>query len=155
MKNNKKTLIIALAIPLLVGGLAALLSGGMDSFSALNKPPLSPPGWLFPIVWTILYLAMGFASYLVATANAPTYKKNSALLVYAAQLIFNFFWPIIFFAWEAYLVAFIWLVILWLLILITIIRFYAVSKPAAYLMVPYLLWVTFAGYLNLAIYLLN
>ncbi|MBQ3047407.1 MAG: tryptophan-rich sensory protein, partial [Clostridia bacterium] len=68
MKNNKKTLIIALAIPLLVGGLAALLSGGMDSFSALNKPPLSPPGWLFPSVWTILYLAMGFASYLVATA---------------------------------------------------------------------------------------
>lgn len=155
MKNNKKTLIIALAIPLLVGGLAALLSGGMDSFSALNKPPLSPPGWLFPVVWTILYLAMGFASYLVATANAPTYKKNSALLAYAAQLIFNFFWPIIFFAWEAYLVAFIWLVVLWVLILITILRFYAVSKPAAYLMVPYLLWVTFAGYLNLAIYLLN
>ena len=155
MKNNKKTLIIALAIPLLVGGLAALLSGGMDSFSTLNKPPLSPPGWLFPVVWTILYLAMGFASYLVATANAPTYKKNSALLAYAAQLIFNFFWPIIFFAWEAYLVAFIWLVVLWVLILITILRFYAVSKPAAYLMVPYLLWVTFAGYLNLAIYLLN
>lgn len=155
MKNNKKTLIIALAIPLLVGGLAALLSGGMDSFSALNKPPLSPPGWLFPVVWTILYLAMGFASYLVVTANAPTYKKNSALLAYAAQLFFNFFWPIIFFAWEAYLVAFIWLVILWVLILITIVRFYAVSKPAAYLMVPYLLWVTFAGYLNLAIYLLN
>lgn len=155
MKINKKHLIIALLIPLLVGGLSALLSGGMENFGTLNKPPLSPPGWLFPVVWSILYLMMGFASYLVYKSKAPTYQKNSALIAYGIQLFFNFFWSIIFFAWEKYLLAFIWLVLLWIFILITIIKFFAISKPAAYLMIPYLLWVTFAGYLNLGIFLLN
>ncbi len=150
-----KNLIIMLVIPLLVGGLSALLAGGMGDFEALEKPPLSPPGWLFPVVWTILYLMMGLASYLVATANAPTYKKNSALLVYGVQLFFNFMWSIIFFRFEAYLFAFIWLVIMWVLILITIVRFYEVRKSAGLLLLPYFFWVTFAGYLNIGIYILN
>ena len=155
LRKSIKQLIIALVIPLLAGGLSALIAGGMDSFKNLEKPPLSPPGWLFPVAWTILYLLMGFASYLVYTANAPTYKKNSALLFYCLQLFFNFMWSIIFFRFEAYLFAFIWLVILWLLIIITTVRFYETRKLAGILMVPYLLWVTFAGYLNLGIYILN
>ncbi len=155
MRKNIKTLIICLAIPLIVGGLSALLSGGMDNFDTLIKPPLSPPGWLFPVVWTILYLMMGFASFLVYTANAPTYKKNSALLVYGIQLFFNFLWSIIFFRFEAYLFAFIWLVVMWVLILITLVRFWEIRKSAGYLLIPYFIWVAFAGYLNIAIYILN
>ncbi len=155
VRKSVKNLIIALLIPVLTGALSALLSGGMSNFSDLRKPPLSPPGWLFPVVWTILYLMMGFASYLVYTAKAPTYKKNSALLFYGIQLFFNFFWSIFFFRFEAYLFSFIWLIALWLLIIITLVKFYGVRKSAGLLLIPYLLWVTFAAYLNFAIYLLN
>ncbi len=155
MRKSVKNLIIALVIPLVVGGLSALLSGGMENFSSINKPPLSPPGWLFPIVWTILYLMMGLASYLIFNAKAPTYKKNSALLFYGMQLFFNFFWSIFFFRFEAYLFAFLWLLVMWMLIIITTIKFLSVRKSAGILLLPYLFWVTFAAYLNLSIYLLN
>lgn len=152
-----KKLITCIAIPLAVGSFSALLSqNGMETFDTINKPPLSPPGWLFPIVWTILYTLMGIASYLVLTAEqASQQSKDRALLVYGLQLAFNFGWSLIFFNLEAYLFAFIWLVVLWLLILKTISLFGQISKTAGYLMIPYLLWVTFAGYLNLAIYFLN
>lgn len=153
MKIQWKKLIPCLLIPLAVGGLSAFLTrNAMDSFKMLAKPPLSPPGWLFPVVWTILYLLMGFASYLVITSG-----KASALgiFAYGAQLIFNFFWPIFFFNREVYLFSFIWLVIMWLLILATTILFYRSTKPAGYLLIPYLLWVAFAGYLNFGVYLLN
>ena len=153
MKIQFKKLIFCIAIPLAVGGISALLtSNTMETFSTINKPPLSPPAWLFPVVWTILYVLMGIASYLVLTSEKP---NRDALTTYAIQLAFNFFWSIIFFNFELYLLAFIWLVLLWLLIIKTTKQFYEISKPAGYLMVPYLLWVTFAGYSNLAIYLLN
>lgn len=127
----------------------------MEAFQALDQPPLSPPGWLFPVVWTILYLLMGIAAGLVAVSDAKGTYIDTALIVYYLQLAVNFFWPIFFFRLEWLLFSFFWLVLLWLLILLTIKLFYRVSKPAAYLMIPYLLWVTFAGYLNLSIYLLN
>ncbi|MDE7445775.1 MAG: tryptophan-rich sensory protein [Lachnospiraceae bacterium] len=153
MKIQWKNLITCLAIPLAVGSLSALLTqNSMETFNSITKPGLAPPGWLFPVVWTILYILMGIASYLVLTSGKP---NNYALTVYGIQLVFNFFWSIIFFNLELYLFAFIWLVLLWLLILKTTLLFYQISKPAGYLMVPYLLWVTFAGYLNLSIYLLN
>lgn len=155
MKTERKQLLTALAIPLLIGGLSALLTGGMGGFKILNKPPISPPGWLFPVVWTILYLAMGLASYLVYKSAAPQYKKNNALLFYGLQLFFNFFWSIIFFRWEMYLFAFVWLMVMWILIIITTLKFWKIDKRAGILMVPYLLWVTFAAYLNLGIYILN
>ncbi len=155
MKIEKKPLIISLLIPILTGGLSALLTGGMDSFKTLQKPPLSPPGWIFPVVWTVLYLLMGFASYLIYAADSPQYKKNNALLFYGIQLFFNFFWSIIFFRWEMYLFAFIWLLIMWALIIVTTVKFYKISTISGILMLPYLLWVTFAAYLNLGIYLLN
>lgn len=152
MKKETKTLIYYLALPLIVGGLSALFTmGAMKNFQFLSKPPLSPPAILFPIVWTILYLLMGIASYLASR------EKNSSLAMffYIIQLFFNFLWSIIFFNFENYLFAFIWLVILWLLILITTVLFWRLNKTAGILMIPYLLWVTFAGYLNLAIYILN
>ena len=129
-----------------------LIRDGMETFQSLNKPALSPPGWLFPVVWSILYLLMGIASYLVLTSEKTS---RSALTVYGIQLVFNFFWPILFFNLGYYLFSLIWLVILWGLILVTILLFFRISRPAGYLMLPYLLWVSFAGYLNLSIYLLN
>lgn len=153
MKIQWKNLITCLVIPLAVGSLSALLTqNSMAAFNTINKPALTPPGWLFPVVWTILYILMGIASYLVLTSEKP---NEAALTVYGIQLIFNFFWSIIFFNLELYLFAFIWLVVLWLLILKTTILFYQISKLAGILMLPYLLWVTFAGYLNFSIYLLN
>lgn len=156
MKIRPITLIISIAIPLLVGGLASLLTmGSMEIFSALEQPPLSPPGWLFPIVWTVLYTLMGIACYLVIRSGGEYNKVVDALKVYGIQLLFNFLWTIIFFNLDLYYVAFAWLVVLWLIILVTIFRFYKLSRPAAYLMIPYIVWVTFAGYLNLGIAILN
>lgn len=156
MKTNKSELLRSIAIPLLVGILSSILSGGgMEVFGALNKPVLSPPGWLFPIVWTILYILMGVASYLVLQSAGDYKEIDKAAYLYAAQLIVNFFWSILFFRLEWYGISFLWLVLLWILILLTIIQFGKISKTAAYLMIPYLVWVTFAGYLNLSIWLLN
>ncbi len=156
MNAKWKTFIICIAIPLGGGILAALLTrDSMEMFAALNKPVLSPPGWLFPVVWTILYVLMGIASYLIYTSEAPERKIADALVVYGIQLIVNFFWPIFFFNMGWYLFSFWWLVLLGALILVCIAMFERISRPAAYLMVPYLLWVTFAGYLNYSIYILN
>ncbi len=155
MKLNWKKLLICLAIPLAVGGLAALLSGGMSDYGAMLKPPLSPPGWVFPIVWTILYLLMGYASYRVYTAERSTGLSGGALKLYAAQLFLNFLWPIVFFAFRWYLAAFFVLLLLWVLILLTLRAFTAIDESAGDLLIPYLLWVTFAGYLNLGVYFLN
>ena len=156
MNQKLKTLIICIAIPLAVGGLSAFLTrGSMATFSQLNKPPLSPPGILFPIVWTILYTLMGIASYLVITSGKPSTQINEALLIYALQLGINFFWSIFFFNLEWYLFSFFWLVLLWIFIFRTIQLFLPISQIAAYLMLPYLAWVTFAGYLNLGIWWLN
>lgn len=156
MKIKWTELLTCLLIPLSVGAVSGIISGsGIDNFNSMVKPPLSPPAWLFPIVWTLLFILMGVASYLVLTSGEERTDVVRALVFYGVQLFFNFFWSIIFFNLEWYLAAFVWLVILWLLILITAVLFYRISKPAGYLMLPYLVWVTFAGYLNFAIYLLN
>ncbi len=156
MKSQRWTLLKCIAIPLAVGALASFLSGGgMEMFAVLKKPPLSPPGWLFPIVWTILYTLMGLASYYIYTADAPKEQKSDALTIYGYQLVVNFLWPIFFFDFQWYLFSFFWLVLLWVLIIVMIRRFSEISRLAALLCVPYLLWVTFAGYLNLGIWWLN
>ena len=156
MKEKWKQLLICIALPLIVGGISALLTrNSMDTFAALNKPLLSPPGWLFPVVWTILYVLMGVASYLVLTSEKEQWKIKQALWFYKLQLCVNFFWSIYFFILSVYLFSFIWLLLLWILIIGTTIRFYRITNWAGYLMIPYLLWVTFAGYLNYSIYLLS
>ncbi len=152
--KNKKALIICILIPIAVGGLASFLTrNSMDVYEKLIQPPLSPPSWLFPVVWTILYLLMGISSYLVFVSDS-IYRK-SALKIYGVQLAVNFFWTIIFFNLELYLFAFIWLVLLLLLILMMVLVFSRINKTSGYLQFPYLLWVLFAAYLNLGIYLLN
>lgn len=151
-----KKLLICIAIPLIIGGIAALItSNSMNLYGELIKPSINPPGYIFPIVWTILYVLMGIASYLVLTSNNSQNDIHQAITIYALQLFLNFLWPIFFFSFGWYLFSFIWLLILWVFVFITILLFYQLSKPAAYLMIPYLLWITFAGYLNLSIYLLN
>lgn len=148
--KSKSNLIIAILIPIAVGTLSALLSGGMSTFSVINKPALSPPGFLFPIVWTILYILMGISSYMIYESDSP--YKGRALEVYAIQLFFNFFWSIIFFGFHRYFLAFLWLIALIFFIIIMIYRFYRISPKAAYLQIPYLLWCLFAAYLNFMIY---
>ena len=155
MKIQWKKLLICIAVPLAVGGIAALLTmNSMETFEKINKPSLSPPGWLFPIVWTILYTLMGIASYIVLTSEKKS-RAQTALTLYGIQLAFNFMWTLIFFNTGVYWFAFVWLVALWILVTVTALLFYRISAAAGYLMIPYVLWVTFAAYLNFAIALLN
>ena len=147
--------ILCWVIPLAVGGLAALLSGGMDSYRVINQPPLSPPGWLFPIMWTILYALMGEASFRVLTSGEDSKQVKKALTAYAVQLGINFLWPLVFFGGQMYLAAFFVLIGLWIAIFVTLRRFAAIDETAGDLIIPYILWVTFAGYLNLGVFLLN
>lgn len=140
-------------MPLFVGGASYfLIRNNINIFDSITKPPLTPPRIVFPIAWTILYLLMGIASYLAL----DEFKQNKkGFIFYLAQLVFNFFWSIIFFNYQQYLFAYIWILILWALIVLTFVYFYKQNKAAGILLVPYILWVTFASYLNLAIYLLN
>ena len=149
-------LIKAIAVPLLVGILSSLLTmNSMQVFASVNKPPLSPPAILFPIVWTILYTLMGISSYLVMTSDGDKEDIQKAIRIYGFQLVVNFLWPTFFFNFQWYLFSFIWLLFLWVLVLIMILRFSTISKVAAWLNIPYLIWLTFAAYLNLGIFLLN
>lgn len=151
-----KKLIVSILIPLAVGGAAALIANGsFKDFEALNKPSLAPPAWAFPAAWTLLYILMGIAAYLVYCSEKYPGRIERALTFYAVQLFMNFCWTLIFFNLKLYLAAFIWLVLLWGTIAGTALLFRFISKPAGWLMLPYLAWVTFAGYLNLGVYILN
>ncbi len=148
--------VIGIAIPVAVGLLSALLTkDSMDIYKTIVKPLLAPPGVLFPIVWSVLYVLMGVGSTLVYNSGAGKREKRIAFIFYGLQLAANFFWSILFFNQRLFLASFILLVLLWALIIGMVVSFYKVNKTAALLQIPYLLWVTFAGYLNLAIYLLN
>lgn len=155
MKSNWKQLLLFFAIPLAVGGLAALVGGNMMQYQDLIQPPLSPPAWVFPVVWTALYLLMGYGSYRIYNATADPRQKRNALILYGVQLFFNFLWPLTFFRLGWRLTAFFLLCILWVLIFFTMRAFNAIDERASDTLLPYLLWVTFAGYLNLGVYLLN
>ncbi|MBQ7369345.1 MAG: tryptophan-rich sensory protein [Clostridia bacterium] len=152
--KKAKPYIFSILLALTVGGLSALATANnMNIYDKIKTPPLSPPGWLFPVVWTILYILMGVSAGMIFTSDSP--KKDDALFIYAVSLVLNFSWSIFFFNLLSFIVAFIILVALWLSILITIIQYYKINKVSAWLQLPYLLWVTFAGYLNLAIIFLN
>lgn len=156
MKIDKKKLITSIALPLIVGGVAGLLTRGvMQEFQGLNQPPLSPPGWVFPVVWTILYTLMGISSYIIAVSQEDKKAVSDALRIYYYQLAVNFLWPIFFFNLQWYLFAFLWLILLWILVAMMIAKFADISKVAAYLNIPYLIWLTFAAYLNLGVWWLN
>lgn len=153
MKINWKKLLLCLGIPLAVGGLSALLSGGMEDYPV--QAPLTPPGWVFGVVWTVLYLIMGYASYRVLEAPAAREEKNKALLLYGIQLALNFLWSPVFFGLRWPLAAFGILVALWICLWLTMQTFSKIDETAGNLLLPYILWVTFAGYLNFATFWLN
>lgn len=151
---NWKSLIISLAISLGTGILSALITrSSMKIYQNLNLPKLAPPSILFPIVWTILFILMGISAYIIYESNSN--KKQNALKIYAIQLLVNFIWPILFFNLNLYFISFVWIILLWIFILIMINSFKQISNIAAYLQIPYFLWVTFASYLNFMIYYLN
>ena len=154
MWNKIKPYVISIIIALGVGGLSALLTkDNMMIYQEIKQPALAPPAFIFPIVWTILFILMGISSAIVFSKN--TSNSKTSLIIYSIQLVFNFFWSIIFFNLRNYLFAFIWILILWILIILMIYNFYKVDRVAAYLQIPYLLWVTFASYLNFMIFSLN
>lgn len=158
--QTKKTIwtyIIAILIPLAVGGLSALFTmGNMDFYDTIQKPPLAPPGVLFPIAWGILYILMGISSAIIwLNREKDMINADRGIYVYATSLVFNFFWSILFFNLRWFLFSFIWLIALLGLIIATIYFYKKISPVSAYLQIPYAVWVIFAGYLNIAIYLLN
>ena len=156
MKSFNTKLLRFIAIPLLVGGIAALLTtDSMKAFASFDKPALSPPGWLFPVVWTILYTLMGVSAYLIAFSSASPIEKANALALYTYQLAVNFLWSIFFFNFEWYFFSFLWIILLWILVFLMIRAFWKINRTAAYLNIPYLIWITFAAYLNIGIWILN
>lgn len=153
MKGKWKTFAFYIAVSLLAGGLSSFfVRDGMMQYENLVQPPLSPPGWLFPVVWGILYVLMGISAAMVSFCGG---KEKGYLRIFWVQLLVNFFWSIFFFGQQRYFFAFIWLLLLLVLIGRMIWNFWKVCPKAALLQIPYFLWVLFAGYLNLGIALLN
>lgn len=152
MKNIWK-LIISIVLPFLASVIGGLFTASSVSswYIALIKPPFNPPSWVFGPVWTSLYLLMGVSLYLVWIKK---YDKN-AFTFFGIQLVLNALWSVLFFGLRSPLFAFIEIIFLWIAILITIFYFYRINKISAYLLLPYILWVSFAVILNLAIFILN
>lgn len=153
--------VLCVAVPLGGGFIVSLFTrNAMEKFGELNQPPLAPPAWLFPVAWSILYVLMGVATFLIFLAFAKG-KKNEkaiakcALIIYGIQLALNFAWSPIFFNISLYWVAFAILAVMWILEIVMIVKAFKVSKAAGWCLLPYLLWTTFAAYLNVSIALLN
>ncbi len=146
-----KPLLFFLLYTYALAGLGTLL--GSPNTDGLIKPPLTPPDWLFPIVWTILYTAMAVAAYLVFVSN--DIDRGRPLRLYLLQVIVNVLWPLVFFRLEWRLFAFFWLILLLVLVILTARGFRPISRTAFRLLLPYIAWLLFAGYLNLGFYLLN
>jgi len=156
-KSKIKTFIIALIIPLAIGGLSAFLTrNNMDIYKEINSPPFSPPSIVFSIVWPILYVLMGISSALIwINRQKDIENATKGLVYYAVSLVFNFEWSLIFFNFKRYLLAFIWLLAMLYFIIRMVIAYKKVCPVAAYLQIPYVVWVTFAGYLTFGIWWLN
>lgn len=150
--ENKKKWIKNILIPVILGGIVGLIVSKFMDYELLKQPPLSPPGFLFGIVWTILYILMG-VSYSILDINELVDSKVKK--IYYLQLIVNLLWPIIFFVLKWRLVSCIWIIGLLVLIIYMIITFYKRNRISAYLQIPYLVWTLFATYLNIGVYILN
>ncbi|MBQ4561564.1 MAG: tryptophan-rich sensory protein [Clostridia bacterium] len=153
-KVRLKPLLISILISLGTGIIAGLITrGSVADYASLDKPAFAPPGWLFPLVWGILYILMGISAFLIYESICT--NRDRALKLYALQLGVNFLWPIIFFNLKLYTLAFIWILALWILIIAMITSFYRCNKTAAYLQIPYFVWVTFATVLTYAVAVMN
>ena len=163
VNGGAKSVLIAVGImvlPLVVGLLASVITiAAQENFNTFMQPPLAPPAWLFPVAWTILYILMGVASYLVYRVKVNNWNERRLrileLAVFYTQLVFNFAWTLLFFNADMKYFAFGWLIAMWLMILAFILMAFKNCKVAGWLMVPYILWCTFAAYLNISIAILN
>ena len=156
MKRNKLWIYLtAIAIPEAVGALVGILTqNGVEAFQQLPQSELTPPGIVFPIVWTILYALMGISLARIWLASESP-ERTKGLSLFLFQLIFNFFWSFFFFNMQAFFFSLLWIIVLWVLIGLMIRSFYKTDKLAAWLQIPYFLWVTFAAYLTYAAWQLN
>lgn len=157
MKRNKiYDLLIFVLSAELTGVLSSLISGGGEAlYSTFDKPPLSPPSWVFPVVWTILYALMGISAFLIYHSDGEPVRVKSALRTYILQLIVNFSWSIFFFRFEALWASVVIIAILIILVIVMIVKFAKIRPAAALINIPYLIWLLFAAYLNVATAILN
>ena len=138
--------------PLIIGGIVGMITSGYMDYNDLIKPTLSPPGIVFPIVWTIIYLLIGI-SYTLLKEKGEVPKETKQL--YHTQLIFNYLWTVIFFVFKLRLLSVLWIIILDALVIVMTYQFYKQNKVSGFLLIPYVLWLLFATYLNISIYFLN
>ena len=165
LSGTMQNMTIRNILKLVVSIVACLAAGAIGSiftrsaiptwYAILEKPPFNPPNWLFAPVWTLLYILMGVAAFLVWRKGLENRQVRAALIVFLVQLILNVLWSVVFFGLESPLFGLIIIVVLWVAILITVIQFFKISHAASVLLWPYLLWVTFAAVLNSSIWLLN
>ncbi len=156
-KNNALKLAASIGVCLLAGAIGGLFTSSSIPtwYAALNKPAFNPPNWIFGPVWTLLYVLMGVSLFLVWQKGLKNKKAKTAVTIFGIQLALNVLWSILFFGLKSPILGLIEIIILWAFILLSIIKFSKISKTAAWLLLPYILWVSFAAVLNLAIFLLN
>ena len=155
-KQNRRVILcyaVSIAIALAVGGISAIVNTGKMNDPNLIQPPLSPPVWLFPIVWTVLFTLMGISASKVYLSDCP--GKSDALFIYGTQLVVNFLWTVFYFSFSALALSFFWLLFLIILVVLMVVRFERCVSSGGKLQIPYLLWLCFAAYLNLSVWLLN
>ena len=150
--SKLKIYLKSILIPVVIGGIIGFIISGFIDYGSLEKPFLSPPGIVFPIIWTILYILMGI-SYGILDVNSQTDSKIN--FIYYLQLFFNFMWSIFFFVFKWRFFAFIWIILLAILVIKMIFSFYNKNKLSGLLQIPYIIWILFATYLNFFVYLLN
>ena len=150
--SKAKIYVKSILVPLLIGGIVGLIITPFMDYTSLQKPAVAPPGIIFPIVWTILYVLMGISYGILKSKNLTNYLNTQ---IYYQQLLINALWPIFFFVFEWRLFAFVWIILLDIAVYMMIVRFYEKDKVAGLLQIPYFLWTLFATYLNFSIYLLN
>jgi len=161
MKSSKKINMLKLVTSLVVSQCAGLIGSAFTTpaipnwYAALQKPPFTPPNWLFAPAWITLYLLMGIAAFLVWRVGLDDRRVRVALMIFLIQLVLNALWSVAFFGLQSPLYGFIVIILLWLTILLTILSFARISSAAAWLLVPYILWVSFASALNISIWVLN
>ncbi len=155
--NNTIKLIISIAIPVLIGGLSGFFtaSGVYSWYQTIQKPSWNPPSWIFAPVWTTLYVMMGISLFLVWKADATAQIKRKAIVLFSIQLALNFSWSLIFFSLQQPGWALVEIIVMWFFILLTILAFAPINRIAAWLLVPYISWVSFATILNYTLWKLN
>lgn len=152
-KIDYKSLLLNIFIPLFLGSFIGFITAPFNNYYDINLPSFAPPGIVFPVVWSILYILMGISSYIIIKSNSS--NKYDALFIYGIQLVINLFWSIWFFIFRFYLLSFIWIILLIYFVYVMIKKFVGINKISAYIQIPYFLWLIFASILNLFVYFLN